>query len=358
MKILHIMTHFSVSSGVARLVSSMIPILVKQGHEVDVVVLSDRLYSYRSRIEKVGSRYISLGKENSFIYNPHYIFLLASLLKNYDIVHVHQFPSTYYAVIARIISNAKCRLVLTEHSTLNNRQGKWYLKSIEKFIYHQYDRIVAISEAVKDNLYQFVDRRLIVSVVYNGISIDDFKSAQPILRTKLGVPENARLLIQVARFNPQKDQLTLIKALSQLPSNYHVIFVGDGETLSIHQQKAIELGVENRAHFLGIRTDIPALINSSDIFVLSTNFEGFGLAAVEGMAVGKPVIASNVPGLREVVEGAGVLFPVGDDKCLANEIERLFNDNAYRNVVIGKCQQRAQRYDVKIMTENYFLIYK
>ncbi|WP_302613913.1 glycosyltransferase, partial [uncultured Bacteroides sp.] len=130
-----------------------------------------------------------------------------------------------------------------------------------------------------------------------------------------------------------------------------------GDTLYMHQQKVIELGLENRVHFLGLRQDVPTLVKTSDILVLSTNFEGFGLVAVEGMAAGKPVIASNVPGLKEVVNGAGILFPAKDDDCLAREIEHLFKDEDYRNIIAKRCLQRAMKYDVKFMIEKYLLIY-
>ena len=185
-----------------------------------------------------------------------------------------------------------------------------------------------------------------------------FQNAVPISRIRLGIPDNVVLLIQVARFHEQKDQLTLLKAMRKLSKKFHVIFVGAGDTLDMHKQKAEEYGISERVHFMGVRQDVPALMKASDIVVMSSHFEGFGLVAVEGMAAGKPVIASGVPGLQEVIQGAGVVFPVHDDTVLANEILHLSKDKSYANEIINKCRKRADEYDIRFMAEKYNKIYK
>lgn len=118
----------------------------------------------------------------------------------------------------------------------------------------------------------------------------------------------------VARFAPSKDQATIIRALLLLDKDVRVRFVGDGETRPECERLAKELGVEDRVDFMGMQSKIPQLIAESYIGIQSSNWEGFGLTAVEMMACGKPVIATNVDGLKQVVEGTGLLFPVGDEK--------------------------------------------
>lgn len=132
-----------------------------------------------------------------------------------------------------------------------------------------------------------------------------------------------KLLIMVARFAPSKDQATIIRALLLLDKDVRVRFVGDGETRPECERLAKELGVEDRVDFMGMQSKIPQLIAESYIGIQSSNWEGFGLTAVEMMACGKPVIATNVDGLKQVVEGTGLLFPVGDEKELANCISTL-----------------------------------
>lgn len=358
MKIVHVITHLSVSSGAAKLLASLIPYQIEQGHQVDVIALVDSPHTYVCEIENCGCHFTSLGHGKNKRYSLANIIKLMPYLNKSDIVHVHLFPSLYWAVFAKILSRATCRLVVTEHSTLNNRQRKWYLKACEKFVYNQYDCVIAISNGVKECLQFYVDKQLPVEVIENGIQVEQIQQASSIPRSLIDVPANAKLIIQVAGFRPQKDQLTLIKALKRLPDYYQVIFVGEGPTLAEHQQKVTEWGLDNRVHFLGLREDVPALLKTADIVVMSSHFEGFGLAAVEGMAAGKPVIASDVPGLQDVVQGAGILFPAHNDKILADEILKLSIDKSYVESVIDRCFSRAREYDIKIMAQKYDSIYQ
>ena len=107
-----------------------------------------------------------------------------------------------------------------------------------------------------------------------------------------------------------------------------------------------------------MRSDVPSLLKAADIFVMSSHFEGFGLAAVEGMAAGKPVIASNVEGLNEVVEGAGLLFTPCDEKDLAVSILRLSQDSGYYKKVADACKERSRLFDIRRMAESYTLLYQ
>lgn len=358
MKVLHIITHFSISSGVARFIYSLIPYQKEQGYRVDVLVLATAVQSYAKEIEKMGCKYIVIGKKQNPGYNPKFIFKLIPYMREYDIVHVHQFPATYWAVIAKKISCGKCKLILTEHSTLNNRQGKKYLKGIEKFIYFRYNAVVAISDAVKVNLHKFVDIQLPVEVIDNGVDLCKFQNAIPLSRKVIGVSDNVIIIIQVARFHPPKDQLTLIKALLHLPDNFHAVFVGIGDTLTMHKQKVKDWGLSERVHFIGARQDVPALLKVADVVVISSNYEGFGLTAVEGMAAGKPVIASGVPGLQEVVQNAGIVFPPNDEIALAHEILHLFRDENFKNKIITQGLTRAKKYNIRVMAQKYDIIYK
>ncbi len=118
------------------------------------------------------------------------------------------------------------------------------------------------------------------------------------------------------------------------------------------------LGLEDRVFFLGIRTDIPQLLKTADIVVLSSKYEGLSLSSIEGMASGKPFVASDVPGLKEAVSGAGVLFPVGNEKKLAEEILHLSSDADYYAATVEKCLARAKDYDISKMVTEHINLYK
>lgn len=91
--------------------------------------------------------------------------------------------------------------------------------------------------------------------------------------------------------------------------------------------------------------------------VLSTHYEGLSLASIEGLASGKPFVASDVPGLSEIVIGAGVLFQSQNERALAVEINRLIDDKDYRNSVINQCMNRAKEYDIELMVEKHLNLY-
>ena len=163
----------------------------------------------------------------------------------------------------------------------------------------------------------------------------------------------------VAAYRPQKDFDTLFKALSHLPGNYSVRVVGGGDRYEGERIKSYcsQLGLDNRVVFMGVRPDVPDILEQSDIVVLSSHWEGLSLSSIEGMASGRPFVASDVDGLHDIVQGAGVLFPEGDDRELARRIQELCeNPQLYRQVA-HQCQERAKRYDISVMADNYLELY-
>lgn len=162
----------------------------------------------------------------------------------------------------------------------------------------------------------------------------------------------------VSRFATSKDQETVIRAMQYIDKDAKLRFVGDGENRCYCENLARELGVSDRVQFLGSRSDIPELVASSYIGIQSSNWESFGLTAVEIMACGKPVIVTNVDGLKQVVEGAGEIFTLGSPSELAEKVNFLLSDAIYYNKMVEKCKQRAQEYDISIMCKGYIDLYK
>lgn len=354
MKILQVINRCSVANGAAMVIQSMVPTLIASGHQVDILGLVDVTPSCADRFIEMGCGYRVLMNEGKSLYSPSLLCKLARVMKDYDVVHAHLFPSFYWVALVKVFCGYKGRLVFTEHSTQNNRQ-KTIFRLIERFIYRRYDNIVAISDAVALNLNAHLKRDYGVTVINNGIDIASFELQEPVSRQELGVPTDAVMLTQVARFGPEKDQMTVLRVLKDLPQSYHAVFVGGGSLMERHREAAAELGISDRVHFLGIRRDVAAILKASDIVVMSSHFEGFGLTAVEGMAAGKPVVASDVPGLREVVKGAGILF--NDEKSLAESVVALSTDNILYEDKVEKCRKRALEYSAEKMADKYLSVY-
>ena len=224
-------------------------------------------------------------------------------------------------------------------------------------MYARYDKVIAISPETQEALMSWLksrrdDGRFIC--INNGIDTSRFGLTASQHRVK---SEKVKLMM-VSRFAPAKDQKTIIRALKFLDVRFKLDLVGDGDTLESVKQYALELSVSDRVNFLGMRQDIPELIASCDIGIQSSHWEGFGLTAVEFMAAGKPVIASRVPGLEQVVEGAGLLFEKGNDFELAEIIKHLTaNRNEYDRVA-ERCRIRAKEYDLNKMAKAYINVYQ
>lgn len=358
MKILHIINSMAAGGAETLLIQSA-SLYLSKGLEVEVLLLNDdptkRADSFSKNNPKI--RVHRLHSRN--IYNPLMIIKVIPFVRgNYDVIHVHLFPSSYWTVLAKILCLSRTKLVFTEHSTYNRRRDNLLFRFLDKRIYNYFEHIIAISEATKRNLIDHIGwkHRNKISVIPNGIDLTRFNRVTSPFYDFFS--QESKILIQVSSFRPQKDQETLVKSLQKLPEYVKLLLVGDGPKKKSIEELTEKLGIRHRVKFLGIRSDIPELISYADIVVLSSNHEGFGLAIVEGMASKKPSIASNIDGVSEIVENHGILFERGNDEDLALKVKLLLQDQLYYDTVASKCFQRAKEYDIKYMVNRYIEVYK
>mgnify|MGYP000294801803 FL=1 len=142
-----------------------------------------------------------------------------------------------------------------------------------------------------------------------------------------------------------------------MPEDVHLLLVGNGVLIEEKKKLASHLKISDRVHFLGYRSDVSRLLKTADICVLSSHYEGFGLAIVEGMAAGIPCIGTNVDGLSQVIEGAGLLFETGNHNQLKEKLHQLFTDKEYYNKISKQCEVRAKEYDISLMINAYVNLY-
>lgn len=357
MKILHVINslHFG---GAEKLLLDTIPEFKKKGLDVDVMVLyNEKTFFYKELEDKYHIKVLAPTKLKS-LYSLSHLFWIRKHLKSYDIVHVHLFPSLYWVRVATLFLNNRPKLVLTEHNTENRRRSSFLLKIIDLFIYKKYDAIVAISQGVKDSLITYLgSQNTRVKLIHNGVPIESFKTAQGYAKSALTIEENTHLIIQVSNFTEQKDQNTLIRAMSLLPDNVHLLLVGYGVLIEEKKELTKALNIDSRVHFLGYRTDVAQLLKTADICVLSSHYEGFGLAIVEGMAAGLPCIGSNVDGLSQVIGDAGILFELENHMALQREIDKLITNKTYYDEMSQKSLKRAKVFDIFLMIESYIHLY-
>lgn len=353
-RLLHVITSLR-TGGAEKLMVDLLPRLRECGYDVELCVFDGIRTPFTEQLEQAGVRVHGLSHS---MYSLANVWRLLPLMQRADIVHTHNTPCQFAAALLAPL--CRCRVVTTEHNTSNRRRGKWYWRWMDRMMYARFDGVVCISPATKENLIQHTPTvRKKAIVVYNGIDTGHVKhsSAQNL---KAPVPEGRYKIGMVAAFRHEKDQMTLIRAMKYLTSDYHLYFIGGGETSLISENKhlADSLQLSDRVHFLGIREDVPAILKSLDIVAQSSHVDGFCLAAVEAMAAGRPVLASDIDGLRDVVGGAGLLCPHGDAEAFASAIRRLTEDKAYAAQVAQACQERAAQYDISKMVEGYHRVYQ
>ena len=362
MRILHILPSIR-SGGVANVVYNLTSYQIKQGEDVTIFVSSSQ-HKFRTKEKD----FVDLGANVIYShlsrnYDPRHVKEFASVIRGFDIVHVHLFPNQLWVSMAyrSLPESERPVLLTTEHNTFNNRRRFPVLRHLDRYLYTPYSRIVSISESTKENLDRWLSSPAIAErdiVIQNGVDIETFRQARPVDFDDLNLPSDARLVIMVARLTPPKDPLTLVKAIKECPDNIHAVFIGYGPQESEIRKLSEKLLIEKRIHLLGLRNDVPSCLKRCDLGVLSTNWDGFGLVAVEYMAAGLPVLASDVDGLRDVIGNKDCLFPVGDYRTLAQKITGLLTDNEAYSAMKAYCHSRADVFSVGKMNREYLHLYK
>ena len=360
MRVLHIITSLR-TGGAERLVTGLAIKHKALGDEVEVLVFDGTRTSLLEELERNDIPVHALGKGPQAMYNPLLLRRLTKFLRKhvFDIVHTHN--TSCQMLTAMVPSQTR---VTTEHNTSNRRRNWLWFRPVDRWMYGRYQRIVCVSEETRQALSTWLDRPGLderMTVIPNGIDLEGISGATP--AEGLSKQEGYKILM-VSAFRPEKDQQTLIRALAKLPEQYRLYLAGGAETAE-HQRilqgckdLVEELGMTERAQFLGIRSDIPSLLAAADVLVLSSRHEGMSLSVLEGLASGKPMIASDVEGMRELVSGVGLLFPQGDAAALAARIREVCENPEKAREIGIRGKERAGQYDLARTVQNYYDLYR
>jgi glycosyltransferase involved in cell wall biosynthesis len=224
-------------------------------------------------------------------------------------------------------------------------------------------RIAVLTETSRtEHLERGIGRMPQYEVVPSGIDLGRFTpdpTRRGRMRTELGLTDEF-LIGWIGRFSEVKAPDVFIDACARVADRVDTarfVLAGDGELRDETEARAAKLGVAGRCQFLGRRDDIPALLNACDLLVLSSRNEGLGLAAIEAMACGVPVVATDVGGLHELLPD-GPLAPPDDPEALARRMIAMINDTSRRKVLVAAGLERATAYGLDEMTERFAAIYE
>ena len=263
------------------------------------------------------------------------------------IVHTHHRMAAFYIRLLKLV-HPKLIHVYTAHNVFKDKLSlyRFALKNAKS---------VAVGEAVNNNLKEDVgitDSK----VIYNGVilketdnQVDDIVGYDG---TKLGC---------IARLSEQKGLTYLIEAMSLLTvKNIRLFIVGDGELRNELENKVEELDLQDSVIFLGYRKDIVECINSFDFLVSSSLFEGLALNVIETFMNGKTMVATNIPGINEVVNAEnGILVPVKDATAMAKAIEKMATDPRLREKLANQAKKDYEnKFSYPLFLGNYRELYR
>lgn len=239
---------------------------------------------------------------------------------------------------------------------------------LEKLASRITDKIVTLSNREKEDYLLFkIAEEEKFSVIFSGIGLNKFKepllSEKQNLRTELGIPENSLVVGTAGRLVPVKGPEFMLQAAKYIISRYpdtYFIFTGDGPLENDLNRKALEMGISENIIFLGWRDDVAQIISIYDIFVLPSLNEGMGRVLAEAMALGKPIVASKIGGIPDlVIHGKnGFLVPPKNPKELAKYIQVLIEDKDKRGKMGLRGKEMSLNFSAGGMIEKIASLYK
>jgi len=380
-KILHV-TNSLGTGGAERLLVDLARFTDKDRFQM-TVCCTRRDGASRKELEKEGCEVIVLGKSRrSSVLFPLFcadvISMGAGILRvirteRPDLVHSH-LEANYIAPYCARLAKVKAAVVSFHSSVEIPERGKWSLRGAARRAMLRRtaalaDALVAGSEyAASNGIELCAAKRDKMHVIYNSVDVSRLERIKPnsAIREELGLPARELLVAALGTVKEAKNHGLLVRAMrlvreSRPDVSAVVIGGGSRELMSELLRLADELGLRRKVHFLGYREDAHSILKACDLFVLPSLYEGLPVAAVEAMACGVPVVISDIPPHRELVEHGvnGVLFRSGDERSLAETITDSLS-NPERSLELAREGARTARegYDSEKMARRYERLYE
>ncbi len=294
---------------------------------------------------------------------------LVNVIKNYnlDLLHVHYaIPHASAAYMAKKIlqeEGYEIPVVTTLHGTDITLVGKDKTYApVVAFSINQSDVITAVSQNLREETYSTFDIRKEIEVVYNFIDVSRFNRKPLSAFKQVLAPNGERVLLHASNFRQVKRVQDVVKIFyevqKELPAR--LLFVGDGPERQTAEEQGRDLGIFEKMVFVGKQEQIEDVFAIADLFLLPSQYESFGLAALEAMASRVPVISSNAGGLREVnINGVtGYTANVGDVATMSEAALKILRDDASLEGFRDRAFEHAQQYTMDKIIPQYEAIYR
>jgi L-malate glycosyltransferase len=346
--------------------------LARRGHQVHFITYDSpfRLRGYAERVyfHQVETR---MGHYPLFDHFP-YTLALASkqhevtVRERLEVLHVHYaIPHATTAYLAREMLNGEwpLRVITTLHGTditLVGQESSFY--GITKFSIEQSNGVTAVSNYLRDETYRaFGCGTCDIRTIPNFVNLQEYRPGDADCRGRLAPPGH-RLITHVSNFREVKRVKDVIRVFARIqramPAT--LIMIGDGPERVDAESEARELAVAEHVRFLGRIDSVASLLQGSDLFILPSQTESFGLAALEAMACGSPVVASRAGGLPEVIDDGvnGILEPVGSVEAMGRRAIELLRDPERHGAMRAAAIAKAEQFSSERIVPMYEAIYQ
>ncbi|WP_234568631.1 N-acetyl-alpha-D-glucosaminyl L-malate synthase BshA [Rhodohalobacter sp. 614A] len=345
--------------------------LANRGHKLHILSYAKpaRLDSFRTDI---AYHEVDLSSYPLFEYPP-YDLALANMMvhliqyENLDVLHVHYaIPHATSAYLAKQILNSKAKdvpVITTLHGTDITLIGSDpTYKQVVDFSINQSDGVTAVSQYLKEETYRLFDITKDIKVIPNFIDLERFQKSKKEHFKKAICPDGEKIVTHVSNFREVKRVTDVVAAFGKMLENgvrAKLLMVGDGPERPKAENKCRELGMCDHVRFLGKQDQVEEVLSISDLFMIPSGSETFGLAALEAMSCSVPVISSNIGGLPEVnIHGeTGYLCELADIECMANHATEILTDEKLQERMSKAARQRAEMFEMdKIVSvyEDYY----
>jgi glycosyltransferase involved in cell wall biosynthesis len=351
MKIVQVVTQME-AGGAQRVAMLLNDALRNRGYETEVWFLYLKRPAYK---DFPGVRVLLEHKPSVLDY-----FKIANKLQN--LLRSHQpdvlITHTHYAniigqVVARFCNIS--RRIAVQHNPVQTypKVAKWvdWMLGTTAF----YSANIAVSQVVVDSVVKYpIQYKNKLKKIYNGIPKLEPQNSGEKVRANWSLPANAPLLISVGRLARQKNQATLIELLRHL-SEAHLLLIGEGELRDSLHKQVTALQLEDKVHFLGEMKsqDVLDLLSVSDVFVFPSLYEAMPMALVEAMSLGLPIVAGDIPAMREVLDDAGIIVPSESAEEIAKAVRQVLDSSEIANRLRQSSFKRASLFSVEKMVESY-----
>ncbi|MBU6391594.1 MAG: glycosyltransferase family 4 protein [Planctomycetota bacterium] len=365
-KVLHVITRLEKGGAPSALLEVLRRCDAKQfEHHIATGIASEPENDMISYAKNIGLRVFVIP---TFVRDIHLFLDLITLLKlyflvrkgGYDIIHCHTSKGGFIGRLAARLANGRCIIYSPHGDIFEGYFGKvktCFFTWLEKFAAKFTDKIITLTKSgIEPYAKAGIGNPSQFEYIYNGVDIQALekrKTDRTQKRREVGIGNDCFVVVTAGRLVPVKGHTYLITAFARVVKeipNVRLVFLGDGELKEALFVQTKTLGLENHVLFLGMRTDVPEIISASDLFVLPSINEGFGVVLLEAMAMKCPIVATNVGGIPEVVlDGeTGILVPPKDPEQLAGTIIKLIKDSTLARQLAESGYQRLKAYfDIK-----------